>query len=249
LTYSGSDPLKATIVWTDPAGTAHGSGLDETTSVLVNDLDLWITGPGGTYNPWTLDPPNPSNAAVRTTRNHLDNVEQVLIDTPTAGTYTVHVGDTGGVLDQVFSILISGASLVRNLVIDADDPGGNGTANAQADSFELVGHDDTMEVKIDDNFSRLVSLGLLDTITVNGSTDTDTMTVQSLGSDFQGQVTLNSAGSDDIAQLYDTVGNDSFVGQWTQSVLTAGGGYTVTANAFHTVKADSVNGGSDSADL
>jgi len=249
LTYSGSDPLKATIVWTDPAGTPHGSGLDETTSVLVNDLDLWITGPGGTYNPWTLDPANPSNSAVRTTRNDLDNVEQVLIDSPTAGTYTVHVGDTGGVLDQVFSILISGASLVRDLVIDADDPGGNGTANAQADSFELVGHDDTMEVKIDDNFSRLVSLGLLDTITVNGSTDTDTMTVQSLGSDFQGQVTLNSTGSGDIAQLYDTGGNDSFVGQWTQSVLTAGGGYTVTANAFHIVKADSVNGGSDSADL
>jgi hypothetical protein len=88
--WGGSDPLKVTMVWTDPAGTANTGGLDDDTPALVNDLDLWVTGPGGTYYPWTLDPENPGDAAVRTTANHLDNVEQVLIDSPSSGVYTIH---------------------------------------------------------------------------------------------------------------------------------------------------------------
>ena len=76
----------------------------------MNDLDLWITGPGGPYRPWTLDPANPSLPAVRTAANHVDNVEQVLIDAPAAGSYTIHVGDTGGVANQDFSVFISGAT-------------------------------------------------------------------------------------------------------------------------------------------
>lgn len=59
----GSDPLKVTIVWTDPAPTTlPGAGLDDATSVLVNDLDVWITDAANTtlYRPWTLDPANPA---------------------------------------------------------------------------------------------------------------------------------------------------------------------------------------------
>ncbi|MEX2185393.1 MAG: S8 family serine peptidase [Pirellulales bacterium] len=107
----GTGPLKLTIVWTDPAPTTlPGAGLDDATSVLVNDLDLWVTGPGGTYRPWTLNPANPNNAAVRTVRNDRDNVEQVLIDAPAAGKYTIHVGrDPGqGTFNQEFSLLVSG---------------------------------------------------------------------------------------------------------------------------------------------
>jgi len=106
----GSDPLKVTIVWTDPAGPVQFGGVDDSTPVLVNDLDLWITGPGGTYYPWTLDPANPSDPAVATTGNHVDNVEQVLIDAPDAGVYTVHLGRTGATFTQNFSMLLSGAA-------------------------------------------------------------------------------------------------------------------------------------------
>ncbi|NQT14868.1 MAG: S8 family serine peptidase, partial [Planctomycetes bacterium] len=74
---SGTAPLRVSLVWTDPAGTAQPAGLDVTGSVLVNDLDLWVTGPGGTFYPWTLDPSNPATPAVRTAANHIDNVEQV----------------------------------------------------------------------------------------------------------------------------------------------------------------------------
>lgn len=109
VTSNGIDPLKATIVWTDPAGTPHGNGLDETTSVLVNNLDIWITRPDGTkFYPWTLDPNNPSISAVRNKKNSLDNVEQVLIDAPVAGTYTINVGHSGASFNQNYSLLLSG---------------------------------------------------------------------------------------------------------------------------------------------
>jgi|GEM_PF-6747139 len=112
VTSNGSDPLKATIVWTDPPGVPNGSGLDDKTPVLVNNLDIWITAPDGTvFYPWTLDPNNPSAAAVRDKKNSLDNVEQVLINNPIAGTYTVHVGHSGSPFNQDYSLMLSGLGI------------------------------------------------------------------------------------------------------------------------------------------
>lgn len=107
---SGVGPLKATLVWTDPPPiSVPGLALDDSTPVLVNDLDLTVVGPGGTttFFSWTLDPANPSIAAVRTTRNSVDNVEQVLIDAPLAGNYSVRVSHTGGVTSQAYTLLVS----------------------------------------------------------------------------------------------------------------------------------------------
>ncbi|NLS92909.1 MAG: S8 family serine peptidase, partial [Planctomycetaceae bacterium] len=107
VTSHGNSPLTATLVWTDPAGTAQ-TGLDNSTPTLVNDLDLWITDAGGaTYYPWTLDPASPNAPAVRTQLNHVDNVEQVKIDLTDPGVYTIHVGATGGVASQAFSLLVT----------------------------------------------------------------------------------------------------------------------------------------------
>lgn len=77
--------LKVTIAWDDPAGTPNVS------PTLVNDLDLVVTGPGGQYFPWTLNPAVPAANAVRTTRNFRDNNEQVLINNPMPGAYLVEV--------------------------------------------------------------------------------------------------------------------------------------------------------------
>ena len=100
--------LKATIVWTDPAGTPVPPALDPRDKMLVNDLDLNITKGGATYYPWKLDPLNPSNAATNNSKNHVDNIEQVLIENPTAGTYTIGVSNSGTLSsDQNFSIVIS----------------------------------------------------------------------------------------------------------------------------------------------
>ncbi|MBD2481395.1 S8 family serine peptidase [Planktothrix sp. FACHB-1365] len=110
FTSDGTTPLKASLVWTDPVNPSlPGIGLDDSTSVLMNDLDLRITGPDGTSLPWTLDPSNPSANAVQTTTNHVDNVEQVLINAPTPGEYTVHISHTGESFNQDYSLFVSGA--------------------------------------------------------------------------------------------------------------------------------------------
>jgi len=62
---------------------------------LVNDLDLVVTDPNTTtYQPWTLDPtPNAAflNAPATTGTDRLNNVEQVAITNPTAGTYNINI--------------------------------------------------------------------------------------------------------------------------------------------------------------
>lgn len=110
--FSDGDPLKATLCWTDPNTSSLSSGLDDTTLMLVNDLDLWITDAvDSIFYPWTLDPGNPGNAAVRTSLNYLDNMVQVLIDAPDLGDmYTIHVG--GDSFTQAFSLVYDGVSMV-----------------------------------------------------------------------------------------------------------------------------------------
>jgi len=78
--------LKVTLAWDDPAGTPNVN------PVLVNDLDLRVIDSGGTtYWPWTLDPANPATAAVRTVRDSVNNIEQVVIDNPAPGAYRIEI--------------------------------------------------------------------------------------------------------------------------------------------------------------
>ncbi|TVQ58859.1 MAG: hypothetical protein EA379_12555, partial [Phycisphaerales bacterium] len=78
--------FKATLVWDDPAGTPN------VYPSLVNDLDLVVTDPNGVrHYPWTLDPANPANPAVRTQVDRINNVEQVFVENPTPGVWSVQV--------------------------------------------------------------------------------------------------------------------------------------------------------------
>jgi len=79
---SNTQALKVTLAWTDfpstPAANPH----------LNNDLDLIVTGPAGTFQG------NVFSAGVSATGGSADRrntLEQVLLATPTAGTYTVTV--------------------------------------------------------------------------------------------------------------------------------------------------------------
>jgi hypothetical protein len=77
--------LKVMICWTDPAGAANSN------PALVNDLDLTVTDPSLTsWNPWVLNPASPANVATRAA-DHLNNIEQVTLDNPAAGTYSLNV--------------------------------------------------------------------------------------------------------------------------------------------------------------
>jgi hypothetical protein len=110
-----SEAVKFTICWTDKKGTAKSS-LDDRTSVLVNDLDLRVTGPTGTvYFPFSLDVLNPSAVATATSGNDIDNVEQVVVPAGMIpGSYTVQVTHKGSFFpnnSQWYS-LISGSGLL-----------------------------------------------------------------------------------------------------------------------------------------
>ena len=113
VTSDGSNPLRVTICWTDPPGTPVAAALDPPDIMLVNDLDLRITGNSTTYYPWKFaspDPNTPSNTAT-TGDNIRDNVEQVLIASPPSGTYTITVSHKGTLTNapQAFSLIMSGA--------------------------------------------------------------------------------------------------------------------------------------------
>ncbi len=111
LTVPEGKDLKVTISWTDKPGNPANPQLDPSNPMLVNDLDLKITGPdGSTYYPWRLDRDNPSAAAVRDGENDVDNVEVVYVENPGAGNYTVHIDHKGTLSggSQAYSLIISG---------------------------------------------------------------------------------------------------------------------------------------------
>lgn len=82
---AGASELRVTLAWTDPAA------LPAATEALVNNLDLLLTAPNGSqHRPWILDPENRTAVAGRGT-NHLDNVEQVVVDSPLAGEWRLTV--------------------------------------------------------------------------------------------------------------------------------------------------------------
>ncbi len=107
----GTDELRVTICWTDPAAYPVTAQLDPLTAMNVNDLDLYITdGNNNTYYPYKLDPLDPTAPATNDSKNSVDNVELISIMQPAAGTYTIHV-EYDDVLtndEQAFSLIISG---------------------------------------------------------------------------------------------------------------------------------------------
>lgn len=102
---SGISRLKLTIVWTDPAAAPNAG------KALVNDLDLVVrhTSSGQTWLPWGLSSASHKDSLqlpARRQRDSVNNVEQVSIDAPAAGNYTVEVKGTKlGTAAQSFSLV------------------------------------------------------------------------------------------------------------------------------------------------
>jgi hypothetical protein len=91
------------------------ASLTPTYLALVIDLDLRVFSPSGATNfPWVLNPASPSAAATKGD-NFRDPVEQVVVPSPTAGTYIVQVRHKGHIVNasgqnsaQSVSLLASG---------------------------------------------------------------------------------------------------------------------------------------------
>lgn len=85
----GTSKVRVMVLWNDVEGDPAAA------RALVNDLNITVTDPSTTvFNPWVLNPaPNAStldDAAIRSI-DSLNNMEQVTINTPSAGTYTISV--------------------------------------------------------------------------------------------------------------------------------------------------------------
>ena len=84
---AGAHALKVMLCWTDPAALPNNG------ATLINDLNLSVTDPSASqFLSWTLNPNgfgvlNPAVRGIDT----LNNIEQVTISNPTAGTYSVSV--------------------------------------------------------------------------------------------------------------------------------------------------------------
>ena len=100
----GTSELKVSLAWDDSPGSPAAI------KQLVNDLDLELVAPDATVHyPWVLDPEAPSSAATRGV-DSLNNQEQVLVEEPAAGNWTVRV--TASVLPeapQLYSLVFPGA--------------------------------------------------------------------------------------------------------------------------------------------
>jgi hypothetical protein len=116
FTWDGVSPIRVTLCWTDPAG-ASVNAHDDRARDLVNDLNLSVSGPGGsTHRPFVMPyVGNWTNAMLSanavTGINTVDNVEQVLVTSPpVAGLYTINVNFAGALSggSQAYSLIISG---------------------------------------------------------------------------------------------------------------------------------------------
>ena len=89
---AGVEQVKVMVYWADKEASTSAS------TALVNDLDAILTDPNSsTHMPWLLDhTPNATTLALPATTgaDHLNNVEQIAIDNPVAGTYSLDITGT-----------------------------------------------------------------------------------------------------------------------------------------------------------
>ncbi|MDH4308138.1 MAG: S8 family serine peptidase [Acidimicrobiia bacterium] len=138
----GGSPLKLTLVWSDyPAAT-------NSTDNLVNDLDLVVTDPNGTV--YRANNFTGGWSATGGSADRVNNVENVYIQSPVAGTWTVDVrGYDVPMGPQPFALVADGASGTINgapSVLIAD-PGAGDTV-AGANTIQAVASDDVGVVSV-----------------------------------------------------------------------------------------------------
>ena len=96
---AGLVSLKVMLAYSDIGATPGAS------NIQVNDLDVKIVRNGITTLPWILNPASPSTNATRGVDN-LNNIEQITLDNPEAGTYKIIVSGTSVPLNtQEFAVV------------------------------------------------------------------------------------------------------------------------------------------------
>lgn len=82
---AGTSQLRIMVYWSDYEGAASAS------PALVNNINMQVIDPSVTsFDPWVLNPSIQNGVAIRGIDN-LNNMEQVTIDSPIAGSYAVNI--------------------------------------------------------------------------------------------------------------------------------------------------------------
>ena len=119
---NGTEPLSASISWTDPATGAVNSGtLNDMSAALINDLDIRITKDGKTFLPWKLNAAKADAPAVNGD-NRVDPFEKIDIQNA-EGDYTITVThkNTLNQGPQNFSIIVTGIALTDCVLVTPED--------------------------------------------------------------------------------------------------------------------------------
>lgn len=151
----GTEPLVATISWTDQSGLINTSTVDLTTPVLVNDLDIRISNVEQVYYPWRLDNLN-TNPAIKAD-NNVDNIEKIEINTPGNDNYTITVSHKGNLVggSQDFSLIVSGIDQSNMAVHDTNFKSLNIWPNPMNDLINIVVDSDLSEEMYIDVYNML----------------------------------------------------------------------------------------------
>jgi hypothetical protein len=187
FSWDGSSPIWATLCWTDPPGVSTTLS-DSRVPRLVNNLDLRISAPDeSTFQPWTMpfvgdwSSASCADAAVPGS-NSTDNVEQVLISSPSLpGIYQARVSFAGTLSSgsQIFSLILSGV-----------DPANIAPAPLLTDSLPLNTTGTALFTLTGDNFMPGASVRLLR----NGE-----MPVQGDNIEFKGDTVETRINTDGLA--------------------------------------------------
>jgi hypothetical protein len=199
----GRQPLKVTIVWTDPPGTPPPISLDPPDRMLVNDLDLRVSNGTTTYLPWVLNPANPA-APATTGDNVVDNVEQVVLPNPQPGVYTItvtHKGILRPAARQAYSMIVTGA-VTHTLQVRSSDPDSGVSIAVSPEDINGQGNGSTP-------FSRIYDAGTQVTLTAPAVAPNDNVFVKWVrnGVDFATSRTLNLTMNEDydLTAVYEFV--------------------------------------------
>ncbi|MDG6219943.1 MAG: S8 family serine peptidase, partial [Candidatus Thermoplasmatota archaeon] len=224
----GTVPLKITIAWIDPAAPSTTGA----SRALINNLDLKVSAPDGTVywgnNGLWDNLYSTSGTGINTWstsgsyRDDLNNVENVFIDSPGSGIWTVEVMGRDGEVPQgpqEFSMVASGAqgiSSMGTIVFDRQ--------KYISEDFVQVTVQD-MDLNTDPNTVQTVAVNVASILEPAG----ETLVLTETGADtstFVGTIMLSSTNSAGVlwVSLSDTITatyNDADNGMGSPAVVTA----------------------------
>jgi subtilase family protein len=255
FTVTAGEALKATLVWTDfPSTPAANPNIN-------NDLDLIVTGPPGTFRGNVF---SGGVSATGGTADRRNTLEQVLLATPAAGTYTVTVRSfnvPNG--PQPYALVLTGnaveGSAPQPVTVFADDfetdkgwtRNPNGTDTATTGLWERGDPEQTTDATTGIILQNgTTPSGVNDLVTARlagasaGANDVDggVTSIQSPAITLPSTGTLTLSFASYFAHLNNSASDDFFrvrvVGTTTTTVLNIPGAATNVAGTFSTTSAN-----------